>query len=77
MMKRPAFVLLVTGLAASWIGCQSATEPAADPAPAEPASQAARAELGTDAAVEETQADPAAPIDADLVLVSLSVPNML
>ena len=66
-MKRPAFALLVSGLTASWIGCQAATEPVSDPAPAEPTS---------DAALTESQADPAAPVDSDFILVSLSVPNM-
>ena len=75
-MKRPAFALLVTGLTASWIGCQAATEPVSDPAPTEPVSQSAPVEPASDAALAESQADPAAPGDSDLVFVSLSVPNM-
>jgi hypothetical protein len=73
-MKRVFSAMLLSGLAATWIGCQSATE-STPPPEASSASQAAPESDAPDAA-------PVASVDAsdsttsEFTLVSLKVPNM-
>ena len=69
-MKRVLMVLLAVGMATAWVGCQ----PAAPAKPSAPPAEQAKPE--SDSTSSTTPSNPDSTATAEVILVTLSVPNM-